>query len=430
MRDAKIFTLSNGMRVVHQFIPTTAIVHCGIVLDIGSRDENAANQGIAHFWEHMAFKGTKKRSAIDVITSLDSIGGELNAYTDKERIVFYASVRNAYFERAVDVLSDITFQSTFPEKELEKERGVILEEMAMYLDNPDDSLQDDFETVVYGKHPMGMNILGSQETVKGFNRKDFHQFFKEHVDMRRIVFSCVGNISLDVVEKMAHRYFGRLKAYRSRKKRKKFSNYKVGEKELQRTIKQAKCAIGRDAYPLQHPYRIPFYFIVNILGGPGMNSRLNLALRERYGFVYSIDAQYISYTDTGMFAVYFGTEPKQLDKCINLVQQELTRFCDKRLTPRQLSAAKEQIKGQMAMGEENNLSLMLMMGRSVLELDRVPTLEEVFAKIDDLEAKKILEVAQDMFDPKKLSKLTIVPVKAPLVNGYGHLEVKGVKQKA
>jgi len=412
------------MRVVHQFIPTTAIVHCGIVLDIGSRDETPANQGIAHFWEHMAFKGTKKRSALDVITSLDSIGGELNAYTDKERVVFYASVRNAYFERAVDVLSDITFQSTFPEKELEKERGVILEEMAMYLDNPDDSLQDDFETVVYGNHPMGMNILGSAETVKGFHKKDFLQFCKEHIDMRRIVFSCVGNISLDIVEKMVHRYFGKLKPYRSNKKRKKFTNYKVGEKELQRTIKQAKCAIGRDAYPLQHPNRVPFYFLVNILGGPGMNSRLNLALRERYGFVYSIDAQYISYTDTGMFAVYFGTEPRQLDKCISLVQQELNRFCDKRLTPRQLNAAKEQIKGQMAMSEENNLSLMLMMGRSVLELDRVPTLEEVFTKVDDISAKKVLEVAQDMFDPAQLSRLTIVPVKATQMNGYDHTKAE------
>ena len=409
MRDAKIFTLPNGIRVVHQFIPTTAIVHCGLVLDIGSRDETTENQGIAHFWEHMAFKGTKKRSALDVILSLDSIGGELNAYTDKERIVFYASLRNEYFERAVDVLTDITFNSTFPEKELEKERGVILEEMAMYLDNPDDSLQDDFEAVVYGKYSMGMNILGRQETVRTFRKKDFVKFLKEHLDTNRIVFSIVGNISFDVVERMASKYLGKIRSFRSKVKRKKFTGYKVTEQELKRTVKQAKCAIGRDAYQISHENRIPFYFIVNMLGGPGMNSRLNLALRERRGFVYSIDAQYISYTDTGMFAVYFGTEPKQLARCINLIKVELAKFCDKPLTARQMTEAKEQIKGQMAMAEENNLSLMLMMGRSVLELDRVPTLEEVFSKIEALEPLNVMNVAQEMFNEKKLSFLTIVP---------------------
>jgi predicted Zn-dependent peptidase len=409
MRDAKIFTLSNGIRVVHQYVPTTAIVHCGLVLDIGSRDETPVNQGIAHFWEHMAFKGTKRRSTLDVISSLDSIGGELNAYTDKERIVFYASVRNEYFERAVDVLTDITFNSVFPEKELEKERNVILEEMAMYLDSPDDSIQDDFENIVYGKHSLGMNILGRPETVKAFRKKDFMNFFKEHLDTERIIFSCVGNIGLDVVEEMAYKYLGKLRHQKSARRRKKFSGYKVSEKELKRTLSQAKCAIGRDAYPIKHEDRIPLYFLVNIVGGPGMNSRLNLALREKYGFVYSIDAQYIAYSDTGMFAVYFGTELKQLDKCINIVKKELTRFCERPLSSRQMQEAKEQMKGQMAMAEENNLSLMLMMGRSVLELGRVPTLEEVFSHVQELDAKRLVAVAEDIFDIRKLSCLTLIP---------------------
>ena len=182
MRDCTIFTLTNGLRVVHQRITTSAIVHCGLVLDIGSRDETILNQGIAHFWEHMAFKGTKRRKTLDIINSLDSVGGELNAYTDKEKIAFYASVRKEYFERAVDLLSDITFHSVFPEKELEKERGVILEEMAMYLDSPDESLQDEFESVVYKNHPMGMNILGRAETINAFQKKDFVSFFKGHIN--------------------------------------------------------------------------------------------------------------------------------------------------------------------------------------------------------------------------------------------------------
>jgi Predicted Zn-dependent peptidases len=409
MKDRTIFKLSNGIRVVHERIPSTAIVHCGIILDVGSRDENFDNQGIAHFWEHMAFKGTRKRKSIDIISSLDSIGGELNAYTDKEKIAFYASVRKEYFERAVDVLSDITFHSVFPERELEKERGVILEEMAMYKDSPDDSLQDEFEAVVYQKHPMGMNILGREETVRSFRKKDFVSFFKNHMDTSRIVFSCVGNISHDEVQRLAKKYLEGFRNTCLNGKRKRFSNYKAQEQILMRTVKQAKCAMGRDAYHIKHEDRIPLFMLVNMLGGPGMNSQLNLALRERYGFVYSVEAHYIPYTDTGMFAVFFGTEPRQLEKCIRLVKKELNRHCEKPLSQRKLQAMKEQIKGQLAMAEENNLNLMLMMGRTILDSGSVPTLEEIFQKIDETDAQKLQDIAQDIFDERKLSVLTMVP---------------------
>lgn len=409
MKDRTIFRLTNGIRVVHQMIPTTSIVHCGIVLDVGSRDETLDNQGIAHFWEHMAFKGTKKRKTIDIISSLDSVGGELNAYTDKEKIAFYASVRKEYFELAFDVLSDITFHSVFPEKELEKERGVILEEMAMYKDSPDDSLQDEFEAVLYGQHPMGMNILGREETIRSFKKKDFVSFFKNHINTSRIVFSCVGNISLDEVQRLAKKYLEGFYNLCLNGKRKRFTNYKPKEAVLLRTVKQAKCAIGRDAYPIKHEDRIPLYMLVNMLGGPGMNSQLNLALREKYGFVYSVEAHYIPYTDTGMFAVFFGTEPRQLDKCIRLVKKELLKLCEKPLSKKKLSSVKEQIKGQLAMSEENNLSLMLMMGRSVLDYGRVPTLEEIFEKIDEPDAAKLQDIAQDIFDERKLTFMTMVP---------------------
>jgi predicted Zn-dependent peptidase len=409
MRNCTIFTLPNGIRVVHQRVLTTAIVHCGIILDIGSRDESADNQGIAHFWEHMAFKGTKRRKTLEIISSLDAVGGELNAYTDKEKIAFYASVRNEYFERAIDVLSDITFYSVFPEKELEKERGVILEEMSMYYDSPDEALQDEFEAVVFKNHPMGMNILGREETVKSFRKKDFVSFFKNHMDTRRIVFSCVGNVSLDTVERLAKKYLEGFHAQHSNGKRKKITTYKPREEILRRAVKQAKCAIGSDAYPIHNENRIPLYLLVNILGGPGMNSRLNLSLREKYGFVYSVDAHYIPYSDTGMFAVFFGTEPKQLDKCIKLVRKELDKFCEKPLSSRQLLAAKEQIKGQMAMAEENNLSLMLMMGRSVLLYNRVPMLEDIFEMIDRTDSKRLQKIAEDIFDEKRLTYMTMIP---------------------
>jgi predicted Zn-dependent peptidase len=426
MRSVRIFKLSNGIRVVYQHVPTTKIVHCGIILNVGSRDENPENQGIAHFWEHMAFKGTKRRRSFNILNSLDSVGGELNAYTDKEKVVFYASVRDQYFEKAVDILSDITFYSVFPENQIEKERGVILEEMSMYHDSPDESLQDEFEAIVYKNHPMGMNILGKPETVKGFRKKDFLSFFKNTLSTDKIVFSCVGNLNPDDVERMARKYFEGIGFKKAMAKRKKFKKYNAQEEIIKRTVKQAKCAIGRDAYSINNDKRIPLFLLVNILGGPGMNSRLNLALREKYGFVYSIDAHYIPYTDTGMFAVFFGTEPKQLDRCINLVKKELNRFCEKPLTNRQLDSAKEQIKGQLAMAEENNLSLMLMIGRSILDLGYVPSLEETYAQIDETKATNLRDIAQEIFDDSKLSYLIMQPEKNGVngSNGFNGLNGK------
>lgn len=410
MRNEYLFTLSNGIRVAYQFVASTKIVHCGIFLDVGSRDENPANQGIAHFWEHMAFKGTKKRKSFHIISSLDAVGGELNAYTDKEKIVFYASIRDQYVERAMDILSDITFHSVFPQAQIEKERGVILEEMAMYLDTPDDSLQDEFDSLLYKNHPMGMNILGRRETVSSFVRKDFVDFFKDHIDTNRIVFSCVGNMPVDKIEKLANKYLSVPKTKR-RLKRKPVLTYMPREKEIERQVKQGRCAMGREAYPIDHENRIPFYMLVNMLGGPGMNSRLNISLREKYGFVYSVDAHYVSYTDTGMFVIYFGTEMKQLDKCIGLVKKELSKFTQEKLSARALAGAKEQIKGQLAMSEENNLNQMMMMGRSILNRGYVPSLDEIFGLIQETDATKIQAMAGDMFNPDQLSYLKMIPVK-------------------
>jgi predicted Zn-dependent peptidase len=297
----------------------------------------------------------------------------------------------------------------FPDHQIEKERGVILEEMAMYQDSPDDSLQDEFESIVYKDHPMGMNILGKPETVKSFTKKDFLAFFKNHLGTDKIAFSCVGNISLDQVEKVAKKYLENLVNRKAKARRKKFKVYKPREQILKRTVNQAKWALGRDAYPIFDENRIPLFLLVNMLGGPGMNSRLNLALREKYGFVYSIDAHYIPYTDTGMFAVFFGTEPKQLDRCISVIKKELNRFCEKPLTGRQLASAKEQMKGQLAMAEENNLSLMLSMGRSVLDVGTVPSLEEIYHQIDETEARKLRDIAQEIFDERKMSYLIMEP---------------------
>lgn len=409
MRDYEIYTLKNGIRVVHNRVTTTRIVHCGIMLDIGSRDENHANQGIAHFWEHMAFKGTRKRKAFHILNRLESLGGELNAFTDKEKILFFASLRDEYLERAVELLTDITFDSIFPERQIERERNVILEEMAMYLDDPEDSLQDEFDGLVFARHPLGMNILGREKTVKSFRRADFRKFVQAHLDTRRIIFSCVGNVTMEQVSQLAEKYMGRIPRMTSRNGRKNFSGYSPKEVVLQRPVKQARCAMGRPAYKLSDERRGGFYMLTNILGGPGMNSRLNLALREKRGYVYSIASQYVPFTDTGLFVISFGTEPSQMEKSVTLVQKELNRMREVPLGKKQLASAKEQILGQLAMAEENNISFMMMMARNILDLGRVITLEELFARVHDTTSLKLQELANEMFDTRRFSYLRMEP---------------------
>jgi predicted Zn-dependent peptidase len=409
MRHHEIYTLSNGIRVVHNHITTSKIVHCGIMLDIGSRDENPANQGIAHFWEHMAFKGTRKRKAFHILNRLESLGGELNAFTDKEKILFYASLRDEYFERAFELLADITFDSIFPSTQIDRERNVILEEMAMYMDDPDDSLQDEFDSVVFTDHSLGMNILGTEKTVKSFKRSDFRKFIKTHLDTRKVIFSCVGNVPMEKVIELAEKYLGRVPKLRSRKIRAKFSGYKPKEVVLKRDIKQARCAIGRSSYKLSDPKRGAFYMLTNILGGQGMNSRLNMALREKHGFVYSVGAQYVPFTDTGLFMISFGTEASQMKKSVALVKEELRKMREEPLGSKQLSAAKEQLLGQIAMSEESNISFMIMMARNLLDLGRVTTMEEIFERVKNTTPRQLQEIATEMFREDKLSYLMMEP---------------------
>jgi predicted Zn-dependent peptidase len=409
MKTPEIYTLSNGIRVVHSRVTNTKIVHCGIMLDIGSRDENPVNQGIAHFWEHMAFKGTRKRKAFHILNRLESLGGELNAFTDKEKILFYASLREEYFDRAFELLSDITFDSIFPEDQIKREKNVILEEMSMYFDDPEDSLQDEFDSVIFSGHPLGMNILGTESTVKGFKRRDFRKFIKGHLDTRRIVFASVGNIRMSKVIEMAEQYLGRVPRIVSRKKRMPFSVYKPKEVTLKRNIKQSRCAIGRASYKLTDHRRPAFAMLTNILGGGGMNSRLNMALREKRGYVYSVGAQYTPYTDVGQFVISFGTEPSQLNKSVELVKQELQMLCDRKMGIKQLAAAKEQLLGQIAMAEENSLNFMMQNARYLLDLDKIPPMEEAFTKVRDVTATRLRELANEMFDQEKLSYLFMEP---------------------
>lgn len=409
MRDYEIKTLPNGIRILHKEVTNTKIAHCGFMLDIGSRDENEQNKGIAHFWEHMAFKGTKKRKAFHILNRIDSVGGELNAYTTKEKIAFYASVLDTYFEKAIELLVDITFDSVFPEKQIDKERKVILEEMSMYQDAPEDAIQDEFDAVVFKDHPLGWNILGTPDSVKSFHRDDFRAFIKDQLNTEKLVFCSVGNMPFSKVLKLVEKHLKNVPSLNGMTSRVKFDQYTPYQKELKRVMSQAHCAIGRDAYTLHDDKKLPFFMLSNILGGPGMNSRLNLALREKHGFVYSIDAGYQAYTDTGLFGIFFATEPKQLNRSIRLVKSELKKLKEKKLGAVQLKTAKEQLMGQLAMAEENNVSLMLMMGKSMLDLDKIDSLDYIFDTINKVTAAELQDIANEMFNEDQLSQLIFLP---------------------
>lgn len=403
-------TLPNGIRVIHKQVSNTKVAHCGFMLDIGSRDESEENQGIAHFWEHMAFKGTSKRKAFHILNRIESVGGELNAYTTKEKIAFYASVLDKHFEKAVELLTDITFNSVFPEKQIEKERKVILEEMAMYYDSPEDAIQDEFDDLVFKDHPLGMNILGTGESVRGFQRDDFKKFILNNLNTERVVFCSVGNIPFKKVVKLAEKYLKNIPAHTATRQRHPFQVYKPAVREVHRNLSQSHFAIGRgDAYSNKDKRRLPFFMLTNILGGPGLNSRLNLALREKHGFVYAIDASYQAYADTGLFAVFFGTEHQQLERSIQLVKKEVRRLKEQPLGVIQLHSSKEQLMGQLAIAEENNANLMLMMGKSILDKNEIESLEHIFEKIRTTTSGDLQEIANEMFDHEQLSQLVFLP---------------------
>ena len=398
--------LPNGIRIVHQEVTHTRLVHCGFILDIGSRDESKEQEGLAHFWEHMAFKGTKKRRAFHILNRLDSVGGELNAYTTKEKICFYASVLDSYYENAMELLFDITFDSVFPEKQIDKERNVILEEMAMYYDAPEDAIQDDFDDLVFAGHPLGRNILGTSESINGFKRDDFTQFIMENLDTEKLIFSSVGPLPMKKVVRLAQKHFSDLPAKCSTKKRLPFTEYLPKQEVTFRNLTQSQCAIGSPAYSVKDPKRLAFFALLNILGGPGMNSRLNLALREKYGYVYAVEASYTPYIDTGIFGIYFGTEPGQLNKGIK-VDNQITHTL--KMLHEGAENFKKTLETQLAMAEENNVSLMLMMGKSLLDLGKIEDIVDIYKKIKEIKASELQDIANEMFEVDNLSVLTFKP---------------------
>jgi predicted Zn-dependent peptidase len=379
------------------------------MLDIGSRDELDNEQGLAHFWEHLAFKGTQKKNNMQIINRLEVIGGELNAYTTKEKICFHASVLSPYFERALELITDITFHSTFPAKELEKERSVILEEMSMYYEAPEDAIQDDFDELLFPDHSLGVNILGTQETVNSFKQSDLNAFIARNMDTSRIVISSIGKHSHDKVFKWAEKHLGHIPTKRNQVKRILPPAMKPMERITKRGLNQSHVALGRQSYAIKHPDRLAFFMLINLLGGPSMNSLLNVSIREKRGLVYSIEANFTSYVDSGFWAIYFGTESNQVNKSVKLIHKEFEKLQDRTMSPAQLLKIKSQLKGQMAMAEESNLNFMLMMAKSLLDREKIETLEEIFEQIDLVSAEKMQQLALEMLNPSDLSVLIFEP---------------------
>jgi predicted Zn-dependent peptidase len=379
------------------------------MLDIGSRDELDNEQGLAHFWEHLAFKGTQKKNNMQIINRLEVIGGELNAYTTKEKICFHASVLSPYFERALELITDITFHSTFPAKEIEKERSVILEEMSMYYEAPEDAIQDDFDELLFPNHSLGVNILGTNETVNSFKKKDLDAFIARNLDTSRIVISSIGKHTHDKVFKWAEKHVGQIPVKRNQVKRITPPSMLPLERVTKRGLNQSHVALGRQSYAIKHPDRLAFFMLINLLGGPSMNSLLNVSIREKRGLVYSIEANFTSYVDSGFWAIYFGTESNQVNKSIKLIHKEFDKLKDRSLSPAQLLKIKSQLKGQMAMAEESNLNFMLMMAKSLLDREKIETIEEIFEQIDLVSSEQLQSLAQEMFQSEQLSYLIFEP---------------------
>lgn len=408
--EYNLYELQNGIKIIHKPIKNR-VAHCGFIINTGSRDEKISENGIAHFIEHSIFKGTNKRKPHHILNRIDSVGGELNAYTTKEKTCVYASFTIEHFERAAELLSDIVFNSTFPEKEIEKEKDVIIDEIYSYQDNPFEQIYDDFEEIIFKKHPLSMNILGTVDSVKSFKRNDIISFIDRNFATDKIIFSVLGDFTEKKIKSIASKFLNQPFKSSSSFLRKPFKNYTVFNTEFEKDNYQAHCIIGNLAYSSKDKNNTSFILLNNILGGPAMNSRLNMGVREKHGVTYNIESNYTSYTDTGLFNIYLGTDIKQLDKTKELVFKELKKLRTKKLSSSQLHKAKQQLIGQITLSEESKVNVMLGMGKSLLFFNKVDSLETVYSKINNVTAENLLDIANEIFDRDKLSTLTYKPVK-------------------
>lgn len=400
-------TLNNGLRIIH--LPNTSkIAYCGYQIKAGTRNEKPGDEGLAHFCEHVTFKGTQTHTSTAIINKLESVGGDLNAFTNKEDTVFYSAIPVEHFAKAVDVLSDIVFCSIFPQAEIDKEVEVICDEIESYNDSPAELIYDEFENLVFKGHPLGHNILGSADRVRSFATADAMRFTQQYYRPDNAIFFVYGNIDFKRLVKTLEKLTPKQQQESVVDEVLVVANGKLPELTiLNHDTHQAHVMIGNRAYSATHPLRIPLYLLNNMLGGPGMNARLNVILRERRGLVYSVESSMVCYGDTGLWSVYFGCDPHDVNRCVRLVKGEFKRLMEKPLPEKTLAAAKRQIKGQLAVACDNNENFAIDFGKSFLHFGDEKDIEKLYQKIDAVTAEQIQQVAKEIFDKDSLATLVI-----------------------
>ena len=404
------YTLDNGLRIIH--LPSDSkVVYCGYQINAGTRDEEPGEEGLAHFCEHVTFKGTERRKAWHILNCLESVGGDLNAYTNKEGTVYYSAILKEHIARAVDLLSDIVFHSVYPQAEIDKEVEVICDEIESYNDSPAELIYDEFENILFKDSSLGHNILGTAEQVRSFTTEDALRFTRKLYRPDNAIFFAYGDIDFKKLVKLVRRALadddsGKLAAGILPK------NYpSVGEEiagqtiVMQKNTHQAHVMIGTRAYDVNDDRRMPLYLLNNILGGPGMNAKLNLALREHNGLVYTVESTMVAYGDTGTWSIYFGCDEHDIKRCLRLVRKELDRMMEKPLSDSQLKAAKKQIKGQIGVACDNRENFALDFGKSFLHYGWEKNVDCLYEQVEAITSQQIQDVARELFDKSRLITL-------------------------
>ena len=434
------YTLDNGLRIIH--LPSDSqVVYCGYQINAGTRNEEPGEEGLAHFCEHVTFKGTERRKAWHILNCLESVGGDLNAYTNKEGTVYYSAILKEHIARAVDLLSDIVFHSVYPQAEIDKEVEVICDEIESYNDSPAELIYDEFENILFKGSPLGHNILGTAEQVRAFTTEDALRFTQKLYRPDNAIFFAYGDIDFkklvkligraladnDSMSKLATENLPQISQItqisrdeNSIAEEKSVSSVKsvghenypsVGEEiagqtiVMQKNTHQAHVMIGTRAYDVNDNRRMPLYLLNNMLGGPGMNAKLNLALREHNGLVYTVESTMVSYGDTGTWSIYFGCDEHDVKRCLRLVRKELDKFMQKPLSDAQLKAAKKQIKGQIGVACDNRENFALDFGKSFLHYGWEKNVDRLYEQVDAITAAQIQAVAQELFDKDRLTTL-------------------------
>ena len=411
------FNLDNGLRVI--LAPSsTDVVYAGIAVATGTRHELDSESGMAHLVEHMTFKGTERLTSMQILNRMESVGGDLNAYTGKEETIYYATFLRQHLKRAIPLLLDIVFNSTFPQEELDKEVEVVIDEIESYNDSPAELIYDDFEALLFPDHPLGRSILGDADRLRQYRAADLQAFARRTYSPERAVLFVKGNVSVEEVKKIMKNERVKSEKYNDPVSTSKhsalesktdFSLFTPSLFTYKKPVHQAHVMLGSRGYAATDPRYYGLFLLNNLLGGPAMNSRLSLALRERTGLVYTVESNLTAYTDTGVWSVYFGCDAEDLKRCLRLVHRELRRLIDLPLSPRALNAAKQQLLGQLGISYDHFENVALAMGKRYLHYHHVLTPAEIAQSIEALTAETLQSIAVDIFNPDRLTTLIYQP---------------------